>query len=66
MRYTKITLAFKPEEMEWVDTLTCKYFGYKKHKTKKDSKLALERFVNILTSKGFEAVEENRQYIEVQ
>jgi hypothetical protein len=61
----KIILDFRESEMKWVETCVSKYFG-RKPKTKKELKRLLEMFVSTFTNKGFDAVEEGREYIEVQ
>jgi hypothetical protein len=61
----KITLDFRESEMKWVENSVSKYFGTKP-KTKKELKRLLEMFVSTFTNKGFDAVEEGREYIEVQ
>jgi hypothetical protein len=61
----KITLEFREGEMKWVENSVSKYFG-RKPKTKKELKRLVEMFVSTFTNKGFNAVEEGREYIEVQ
>jgi hypothetical protein len=51
--------------MKWVENSVSKYFGTKP-KTKKELKRLLQMFVSTFTNKGFNAVEEGREYIEVQ
>jgi hypothetical protein len=61
----KITLEFRENEMAYIETIVSKYFG-RKPKTKKELKRLLEMFVSTFTNKGIEAVENNREYIEVE
>jgi hypothetical protein len=62
----KITLVFREDEMKSIENSVSKYFGSKKPKTKKELKRLLEMFVSTFTNKGFDAVEDGREYIEVQ
>ena len=61
----KITLEFREGEMKWVENSVSKYFG-RKPKTKRELKRLVEMFVSTFTNKGFDAVENDREYIEVQ
>ena len=61
----KITLVFREDEMKSIENSVSKYFG-RKPKTKKELKRLVEMFVSTFTNKGFNAVEEGREYIEVQ
>jgi hypothetical protein len=61
----KITLVFREDEMKSVENSVSKYFGTKP-KTKKELKRLLEMFVSTFTNKGFDAVEDGREWIEVQ
>ena len=61
----KITLVFREGEMKWVENSVSKYFG-RKPKTKRELKRLVEMFVSTFTNKGFDAVEDGRDYIEVQ
>jgi hypothetical protein len=61
----KIILEFKENEMKWVEICVSKYFG-RKPKTKKELKRLVGMFISTFTSKGFEAIENNLEYIEVK
>jgi len=61
----KITLEFREGEMKWVENSVSKYFG-RKPKTKRELKRLLEMFVSTFTNKAFDAIEDGREYIEVQ
>jgi hypothetical protein len=61
----KIILEFREGEMKRVENSVSKYFETKP-KTKKELKRLVEMFVCTFTNKGFNAVEEGREYIEVQ
>ena len=61
----KINLEFKENEMKWVEICVSKYFG-RKPKTKKELKRLVEMFISTFTNKAFDAIEDNREYIEVQ
>lgn len=61
----KITLVFREGEMKWVENSVSKYFG-RKPKNKTELKRLVEMFVSTFTNKAFDAVEDGREYIEVQ
>lgn len=61
----KITLDFREGEMKWVEICVSKYFG-RKPKTKRELKRLVEMFVSTFTNKAFDAIEDGREYIEVQ
>jgi len=61
----KITLVFREDEMKSIENSVSKYFGTKP-KNKTELKRLVEMFVSTFTNKGFDAVEDGREYIEVQ
>ena len=65
MKDTKITLHFRENEIEGIKSNLFKYFG-RKTKNKKELKSDLGMFVSIMFAKGMYAVENNKEYIEVE
>lgn len=61
---TKITLTFRESETKWLETMLTKYFG-RKPRNKKEFKSDLGMFTSIMFSKGSDAVEYNKEYIEL-
>jgi len=61
----KITLVFREGEMKWIENCVSKYFG-RKPKNKTELKRLVEMFVSTFTNKAFDAIEDGREYIEVQ
>jgi hypothetical protein len=61
----KITLEFRENEMPHIESIVSKFFG-RKPKNKKELKRLVEMFISTLTNRGIEAVEDNRQYIELE
>jgi len=59
-----ITLNFRENELKWIETILQKYFG-RKAKNRKELKSDLGRFVSIMFSKGMNAVEDDKEYMEV-
>jgi hypothetical protein len=51
--------------MKWIEICVSKYFG-RKPKTKRELKRLVEMFVSTFTNKALDAIECNREYIEVQ
>ena len=62
---TKITLCFRDNEMKHIETIMTKYFG-RKIKNQKQLNSDLGMFISIMFSKGMYAVEEDKDYMEVQ
>jgi hypothetical protein len=60
----KINLEFRENEMKYIENMVSKYFG-RKPKTKKELKYLLLMFASTFVNKGLEAVEDGREYIEV-
>ena len=65
-RDMKIILEFRESEMEYLKSSIMKYFGCPKPKTKKDLKLWTQRLCGTFVSKGLEAIEDGREYMEVK
>jgi hypothetical protein len=61
----KITMLFGANETEYIDKILLKYYGGKPFKTQKDRKRRLEMFCGAMLNKGMWAVENNREYMEV-
>lgn len=59
-----ITLNFRENELKWIETSLYKYFG-RKAKNRKQLKSDLGMFVSIMFSKGMDAVEDDKEYMEV-
>ena len=61
----KITMLFGANEIPDIDNILLKYYGGKPFKTQKDRKRRLEMFCGTMFSKGVWAVENNKEYMEV-
>jgi hypothetical protein len=61
----KITLDFREGEIKWIETCVSKYFG-RKPKNKTELKRLVEMFVSTFTNKALDAIEDEREYIEVK
>ncbi len=61
----KIDFVFKESEMKWVEACVSKYMG-RKPKTKKELKRFIITFVSTVVSRALDAVDEDKQYIEIE
>lgn len=59
-----ITLKFRENELKWIEASLYKYFG-RKAKNRKELKSDLGMFVSIMFSKGMNAIEDDKEYMEV-
>lgn len=60
-----ITLKFRENELKWIEASLYKYFG-RKARNRKELKSDLGMFVSIMFSKGMDAVEDDKEYMEVK
>lgn len=60
-----ITLKFRENELKWIEASLYKYFG-RKVRNRKELKSDLGMFVSIMFSKGMDAVEDDKEYMEVK
>jgi hypothetical protein len=61
----KITMHFGANEMPDIDQIILKYYGGRPFKTQKDRKRYLEMFCGTMFNKGAWAVENDKEYMEV-
>ena len=65
MKDIKITLNFRESEMKWIENNLLKYYG-RTAKTKSELKRLLISFASTMIQKGLYAIDNNKEYMEVE